>query len=153
MTAPIRHGGPIAALVAALAAVTLTSCGEQSCTEIDCDSTSEVGYNFVITGPYDLSLALPSGTYDLRCNDPDWPLLDEQPDFISCGANGFSMVGEEANASSVTVTIYDVDNDEVRAANQVVDLIVPGEPLEPNGPGCPPICFERYGQVLGDEGP
>lgn len=134
----------------ALALLAIVGCGEKSCTEIGCENSTEVGYNFTISGPYDLSLNLPTGTYDLRCNDPDWPLLDEQPEFVTCGPSGFSMVGDEANASSVTVTVYDVDNDVVFAANQVVDLFVPGEPIEPNGPGCPPVCFERNGQVLSD---
>ena len=69
------------------------------------------------------------------------------------GTSAVHLIGDADTGGQGVAGAELAFNDEVRAANQVVDLIVPGEPLEPNGPGCPPICFERYGQVLGDEGP
>ncbi len=132
-------------------ALTLPACtGGQACTEIGCDSEAEVTYNgFAISSRYDLTLDLGSEKVLVRCNDSGSMEELDNPDYVTCSAGGFEIIGEEANQTSILVTIYDIDADEVIAINQTVQLSVePNGEIQPNGPDCPPVCYKRFGSVL-----
>jgi hypothetical protein len=132
-------------------AVAVPACaGEEGCTEIGCDSTATVSYNgFSLSGPYDLSVELGGERVDVRCNDPGSMEEDANPEDVSCDGFGFEIVGERANQTSTVVTIYDIADNEPVAVNQTVQLAVPPDgTLAPNGPDCPPVCYERVGSVV-----
>lgn len=129
----------------------LVACaGDTQCTEIGCESEATISYNgFAISGPYDLTVRLGSETYLVRCNDKGSMEELENPEFIDCDAGKFEIIGDEANHTSITVSIYDIENDESITANNSVALSVePNGVLNPNGEDCPPTCFIRFGSVV-----
>jgi hypothetical protein len=139
-----------AAHIAALAAVAVLSIscgGTPGCSELDCESSAAVSYSQSIAGAYDLEL----GSAGLaRCNDPASMEVENNPDWISCGPSGFEITGPQAEQGDVRVTITLVDPDmtqPIRGELVTLNLTEDGI-IEPNGPGCPPTCVERFGEIL-----
>ncbi len=85
----------------------------------------------------------------VRCNDPGSLEELNNPDFVTCDSGGFELHGSAAERNSVTVMVVDVAAEEVVFASQLVTLATsPDVPPEtPNGPGCPPECYTRFGEL------
>jgi hypothetical protein len=147
-----RLAAAISALVVGVFLAPHAGCAEAGCTEIGCDSTAQVGFSgFSIPGPYDLTIDALQGPTVVRCNDPGSMAALENPDWVTCDAAGFTLHGAEANRTAILVDLYDVAADTSLAANLLVQLPVgPDGELQPNGPDCPPVCYERFGSILDD---
>lgn len=120
----------------------------EECTEIACEHEAVVTIpSGLVQGPYDLTLTFEGGmSVVARCADPSAPETAQNPEDITCDASGFTIAGERANARDVRVTIAEPDDGEVLAQGIEVRLDAVGEET-PNGPGCPPTCFVRNGQL------
>lgn len=112
--------------------------------ELDCDHTAEVGYSSPISVPYDLFVELDEPV-TLRCNDPDSLEATENPEHVTCSASGFEIVGDDANQSTIRVTIVEVDSEEARAVNELVQLTIPPDQVPDDE--CP-TCYDRDGNLM-----
>jgi hypothetical protein len=121
---------------------------EGGCTELDCDHESVVTFPpGLVSGAYDLVISAGGRTLGARCLDPSAPETADNPTGLTCDAEGYELLGDAlANERSVSVTIIDVDTEEVLADTVEVILNAVGED-QPNGPGCPPTCFVRNGRL------
>jgi hypothetical protein len=125
------------------------SCGtSEACTEIGCDDEASVGFPLgLVEGPYDLVVSGDGGTITARCNDPDAPEAESNPPELECDSRGFTLVGHDlARTNDLVVGVTLVETGEV-AVDDVPVLLSTVETQEPNGPGCPPVCYVREGSV------
>ena len=133
------------------------ACGGPSaaCTEIDCDSEAVVTFDGTISEVYTLTIRYGGESATARCNDSGSLEAEDNPEWLNCGSTGFDYTGPAADEGDIVVTLILDDAEEtVLFSNELVTMSVTEDGIiEPNGPGCPPICFERNGQVLGNEGP
>jgi hypothetical protein len=125
----------------------LGSCIEAgACTEIACESTSEVDYGgLIVNEPYALTISAVGPPVSVVClsNDPeDEPL----PEWLTCTASGFQLTGEMAESTTISVTVAPLSTGEAVISYALVTLIV-DEVLRPNGPDCDPVCYRRRGSV------
>lgn len=149
-TASLRTFGSFEALGFALGVlVLLGGCASDDCTELGCDNEATVTYPAgFVDGPYDLVLEGEFGSLQARCNDPTSPEAADNPPEVECDAASFRLVGHDlANARTLRVTIIDDVGNELAAGREVILNVV--EESQPNGEGCPPICFVRTGRLLG----
>ncbi|PRQ07493.1 hypothetical protein [Enhygromyxa salina] len=126
--------------------VATSGCGEQACTLIGCVSTLEVSYgDVVVNEPYALTINPGGQTTTVTClnDDPDGEPL---PDWLSCDANGFEVTGEDAQGTTISVTVVPLSTQEAVIPSALVPLIV-DETIQPNGPDCEPVCYRRVGTV------
>lgn len=141
-------------LVAVWAAVLVATgaCASVECTEIGCSDHAVVSFPFdLIDGPYDLVVQTEHGTLMARCLEPGAPEAAENSPELSCDAMGYEVdSGLVASAREAVVTITDVDTGELLADGVAVTLNAVGED-QPNGPDCPPTCYERNGELRVDE--
>jgi len=101
----------------------------------------------LLTAPYDLTLTPADGPpLSARCSDPGAPELADNAEGLTCSATGFELVGDAARSRSVRVTVTDADTGDVLIDGVEVRLDAVDE-VQPNGPGCPPTCFVRNGQL------
>ena len=144
----IRQGRSVARMIAlsALPLANISCGGAPGCTELGCESSAAVTYSQSIAGAYDLEIA--GGL--ARCNDPGSMEVENNPDWITCGPGGFEILGPEAEQGDVRVTITLIDPDMTQPVRgELVTLNLTEEGIiEPNGPGCPPTCVERFGEIL-----
>jgi hypothetical protein len=144
----------IAALgVVSALSVPLTACGgSDACTLLECDNVAIVTFpGGLVSGPYDLVVEDLGDSIVARCSDLGSPEAMENPPEIECDVGGFTLVGHDlANARSFRVSIIDVASDEVLVEGAEVFLTV-AHTDQPNGPDCPPTCYERHGQVIDTE--
>lgn len=133
------------ALLVILAVLGPGCAGSSACTEIGC--TSEAIVTFppnLVTGAYDLVLEGEGETATARCLDPGAPETAENPEGLTCNAQGFSLVGHPlANQREVVVTVIPDEGEEVSEAVRLEAI----EEVTPNGPDCPPLCVIRNGQL------
>ncbi len=131
----------------ALSTLPLSSCGQgAACTEIGCDSTLELDYgDIVVNEPYSLTINPGGQTVSVICLS-DNPDEEPPPDWLSCDAGGFAIVGELAENTTITVAVVPLSTNEAVIPNALVPLTVT-EVLEPNGPDCEPVCYRRAGVV------
>ena len=113
--------------------------------ELDCEHTAEVGYSEPIGVPYDLSIELDEPV-TLRCNDPDSLEATENPEHVTCTGSGFEILGDDANQSTIRVTIVEVDSGDARAVNELVQLTIPPDQV-PGDEDCP-TCYDRDGNLM-----
>lgn len=125
-----------------------SSCVEDACTEIACDDLSVVSLPIgFVDGPYDLQVVANETTYTARCLQPAAPEAADNSPELECSASTFELsVPPGTSARELRVTITDVDTEMLLVESAVVALGFVGEET-PNGPDCPPICFERNGAL------
>ncbi|MEM6992893.1 MAG: hypothetical protein AAF721_20425 [Myxococcota bacterium] len=148
---PPMLGRSASLLITVLATTVLSSCdGSAACTEIGCDHQAVVTFPAgLVAAAYDIALSFPDGnTLSARCSDPGAPELADNPEGLSCDLGGFELIGDEASARSVVVTITATETGDVLLAPTEVRLEFTDE-VRPNGPDCEPVCFVRNGQVTG----
>jgi hypothetical protein len=124
-------------------------CATDECTEMGCDNSVRVDYEpGLVTGPYDLLVNGDNGSLTGRCEDPGAPEAEANPDGLFCDNRGFVIESGPLATSvfEVYVTIVDVDSGDSIVENCLVALTA-GEAQTPNGPNCPPTCYEHTGYV------
>ncbi len=142
--------GPAIIAGAALASILLPGClGGEGCTEIGCSSEATVVYSRAVGQGYWLDLEIGGESALALCNAPPMPDMPENPEWLSCNASGFEIVGELAGNNSVLVLLYlDDDDQTVLASNADVSLATSPEGVQqPNGPDCEPTCYVRRGDL------
>ena len=148
---PKSRISPLTGLALALVLTGSGGCASGSaCTEGDCDSEAVVSYDGSINEVYTLTIEYGSESATARCNDAGSLESEDNPDWLTCGATGFNYTGVAADEGDIIVTLV-LDDDEQTPvfSNELVSMDVTEEGIiEPNGPGCPPICFERFGSML-----
>jgi trehalose-6-phosphatase len=115
---------------------------------IGCSSTLVVTYgDIVVNEAYSLTINPGGQSTTVVClsNDPDDEPL---PEWIECDANGFEVTGENAEGTTISVTVVPLSTQAALIPSALVPLIV-DETLEPNGPDCEPVCYRRVGVVAG----
>jgi hypothetical protein len=143
-----------------LAALGAASCGSLECTEVGCTSTLAITVEHeaeLARGAYRLEVVTPQ--QELRCS-----VGPETAGEASCFGFRFADLVWDASAATLTLTgpFGDaVDNPEGRPF-EAVEVVVsrdgdelarrtvpvePGEPVTPNGPDCPPTCWNATGAV------
>lgn len=123
--------------------------GSGECTEIGCESVATVTYDGSVSGGYLLMVQAGGMSGMAECNAPPSPDAIEPPEWLSCDASSFEMVGAAADDNSVLVTIVLMDPDETVLIGNA-DVALPADPdnlIQPNGPDCEPTCFERRGTL------
>jgi hypothetical protein len=136
-------------LLQVLSASTIGGCASTGCTEMGCENSLRVDYEpGLVTGPYDLVITKDGYTVTARCNDPGAPEAADNPEGLVCDNRGFVVEsGDLATATiDVLVTIVDVESGDYLVENCTVPLMA-GDPEYPNGPDCPPVCYEHTGYV------
>ena len=150
---PVPHAVRMRAfvLLAVLAPLVLSSCGGTECTLLDCSDHAVVSLPMdLIDGAYDVVVESEHGTLVARCLQAPPPEGPENSPGLSCTATELELEETDvASAREIRVTITDVDTGEVLADAIDVTLEVAME-IQPNGPDCEPICYERNGQLLVD---
>lgn len=99
----------------------------------------------VVNEPYTLTIN-PGGqpvTVTCLADDPDTEPL---PEWLECDAGGFSITGENAENTTISVAVVPLSTGEAVIPSALVTLTV-NEINEPNGPDCEPVCYERSGTV------
>ena len=133
-------------------ALSLAACAETGgdCTEIGCESEAIVTFDATISEVYTLIIDYSSDVATARCNDPGSLLSQENPEWLNCNGAGFSYTGVAADEGDLIVTIFLDDSEQTPVcSNELVSMGVTEEGIiEPNGPDCLPICFERFGSLL-----
>jgi hypothetical protein len=126
--------------------ISMISCGDQACTEIGCSSTLVVGYgDVVVNEPYSLTINPGGVSTTVICLDDD-PDAEPLPDWLECDANGFEITGDDAEGTTISVTVIPLSTQAAVIPSALVPLVVE-EVLEPNGPDCEPVCYRRVGVV------
>jgi len=129
--------------------------GGTDCTDIGCESEAIVTFPpSLVSGAYDLVLEGEGETATARCLDPSAPETADNPEGLTCNAQGFTLEGHPlANERELVVTIIpSVDGEPGDPVSESVRLDAVEE-ITPNGPDCPPLCVVRNGQLrLGTEG-
>jgi hypothetical protein len=126
----------------------LIGCGERACTEIGCSSTLVVSYgDVVVNEPYSLTINPGGVMTTVICLD-DGPDAEPLPDWLACDANGFEITGDDAEGTTISVTVVPLSTQVAVIPSALVPVVVE-EVLEPNGPDCEPVCYRRAG-VVGD---
>lgn len=136
-------------LLQALSATPTGGCAADECTEMSCENSLRVDYEpGLVTGPYDLLLRKDGDTLVARCDDPQAPEAQDNPEGLFCDNRGFVVEsGPLATATiDVNVTIVDVESGDSIVEGCTV-RIAAGDPITPNGPSCPPTCYEHTGYV------
>jgi hypothetical protein len=138
------------ALLVALAVLVPGCAGSSACTEIGCVSEAIVTFPpNLVTGAYDLVLEGEGETATARCLDPGAPETADNPEGLTCDAQGFTLVGHPlANQRELVVTVIPEEGEEVSEPVRL-DAI---EEVTPNGPDCPPLCVIRNGQLRSGTG-
>lgn len=135
-------------LALACLALAGTSCSDTgaSCTEVGCSNEAVVTYPpGLLSGPYNLTLQGSGESETYACGDPQ--TAAELPPEVDCNAAGFELTDSDFGArSTVTVTITDMDQNEIAGPVEVVLQAV--ETVQPNGPDCEPTCFVRNGRLM-----
>ena len=133
----------------ALAALAGCGGGSEACTEIGCESSATVEFQTSIPQAYDLQVRIGGETLTARCNDPDSMEAVDNPEDLECDARGFTIIGPRGESSSAMITVVDATTEEAIFANISVQLATSADgTLQPNGPDCPPVCYERFGQLI-----
>jgi hypothetical protein len=119
--------------------------GSGECTLIGCESTLVVDYGVVVNEPYTLVINPGGPNVSVECltTDPD---AEPPPEWLTCTASGFEITGEQAEITTISVTVVPLSTGEAVVPNALVTLTVE-QVLEPNGPDCGPVCYRRVGQV------
>lgn len=125
----------------------LTSCQSGgACTEIGCESSLVVDYgDVVVNEPYTLTINPGGQLVSVECLSQD-PDAEPLPEWLSCDAGGFEIVGEGAENTTISVAVVPLSTGEAVIPNALVALTVV-EALQPNGPDCEPVCYRRAGSV------
>jgi hypothetical protein len=101
--------------------------------------------DIVVSEPYTLTINPDGQLVSAIClsNNPnDEPL----PEWLECDANGFTITGEGADRTTISVTVVPLSTEEAVIPNALVTLTVE-EAMQPNGPDCEPTCYRRVGEV------
>ena len=142
------HRSTYALVFACLAAVASSSCGA-ACTEVGCTSTLRIRLEHSLAladGPYLLEVTTPA--HELRCSFGPETTGDR-----TCF--GFRFADLDWDESAVTLLLTEpfeggavFEAVDVRVSREGAPLfeqtiaVDAGPLLEPNGPGCPPVCVE-----------
>jgi hypothetical protein len=132
-----------------LAAPAIVGCATDECTEMGCENSVRVDYEpGLVSGPYDLLVTGDNGSLTGRCDDPGAPEAEDNPEELFCDNRGFVIQSGPLATSvfEVFVTIVDVESGDAIVESCAVGLTA-GEPQTPNGPDCPPTCYEHTGYV------
>ena len=129
-------------------ALALAGCNNPECTLACCESKLSVRYGLSVSEPYSLTINPGGQTQSFTClaNDPD---AEPLPEWLTCDAGGFEITGERADNTTISVSVVPLSTQEALIPSALVTLAV-DETLEPNGPDCPPACYERSGVVVGN---
>jgi hypothetical protein len=137
------------ALAALGGAVWLAGCGAAVCTTIGCDSTLVVDYgDVVVNEPYSLTINPGGQNVTVVCL-ADEPDAEPLPAWLECDAGGFQITGENAEGTTISVTVVPLSTGEAVIPSALVPLTV-DEILEPNGSDCEPVCYARSGSTFGN---
>lgn len=130
----------LSVMVALLPGCTSTT----ACSQADCQSEAIVTFPpNLVSGAFDLVID-GDESVTLRCLDPSAPETADNPDGITCNAQGFTIDGHPlANEREVLVIVIPTDGSEEQSALVRLDAI---ETITPNGPDCPPTCVLRNGR-------
>lgn len=142
-------------LVASLAWLVSGCTSGTACTDAGCESEATVTFPAgLVSGAYDLVLEGEGETVTARCLDPSAPETLENPEGLTCDAQGFVLLGHPlANERELVVTVLPyMEGEPGDPVSETVRLDAIEE-VTPNGPDCPPICVIRNGQLrTGTEG-
>jgi hypothetical protein len=144
-------GTRVIALALVLASGAMTSCEESgACTEIGCESEATVTFDSSINEVYTLVLDYGPESVTVRCNDAGSLESQDNPEWLDCNPGGFSYTGPAATEDDIIVSLTLDDSEQTPViSNELVSMGVTEDGvLEPNGPGCLPVCFERFGSIL-----
>lgn len=127
--------------------------GPRACTEIGCSDRIDLAFATSVSGPYWFELDGDGILYP--CNVSEAAPPDEGLYAYDCGATGISLEAPPAARYSISITIYEEDQETVRVPQTNVPLSVDPETgiIAPNGEDCPPVCLERFGTVPADAFP
>lgn len=126
----------------------LAGCEGNACTLLACDSTLLVDYGEVVVNePYSLSINPGGQPITVTCLAED-PEAEPLPEWLECDAGGFQITGEGAEVTTISVTVVPLSTGEAVIPGALVPLSVE-EIVEPNGPDCGPVCYERVGSTAG----
>lgn len=121
-----------------------STCGTAEC-EPEAVVTFPAG---LVAGAYDLVLEGEGETVTVRCLDPGAPETAENPAGIRCDAQGFTLEGHPlANERELVVTVIPLGGEEPSDPVSEAVRLEAIEEVTPNGPGCPPLCVVRNGQL------
>jgi len=141
------------ALLHAVAVLTIDGCASNECTEMACENSVRVDYRpGSVSGPYDLVVSGDNGTLSARCSDPAAPEAEDNPEGLVCDDRGFVIDSGPLATSvfDVRLTIIDVESGDSIVEACPVSLTA-GDPMTPNGPSCPPTCYEHSGYLDPEE--
>ena len=138
---------PLSSLLALLLSFALTSCQSgAACTEIGCESSLVVDYgDIVVNEPYMLTINPGGQLVSVECLSQD-PEAEPLPDWLTCDAGGFEIVGDGAESTTISVAVVPLSTGEAVIPNALVALTVVAAST-PNGPDCEPVCYQRAGTV------
>ena len=146
-------------LLLALACDSAGGDGAVPCTEIDCNSTLTLAFQHDLALDEAVILRVTTPDHEIRCS------IDPEPTGGS-SCFGFAFANVEWDADSVTVTLTEpflaTDENPDSVPYETVDAqlelgstvlvqttvtIEAGEPDTPNGPDCPPTCWQATGSA------
>jgi hypothetical protein len=138
-------------LVAAATLCTLpAACLAQSeaCTEIGCED--RIVLTFAQSPGDAYWFEVDADGVLLPCNLPEAEIPSDAAFSYECGSNGVILSAPSQPRYSVTLSIYDAESLAPVVESQSISLSVEpdAEPIAPNGPSCPPVCYERFGTLL-----
>jgi hypothetical protein len=136
-------------LLQVASAPAIAGCASTECTEMSCENSVRVDYEpGLVSGPYDLMVTGDNGSLTARCSDPGSPEAENNPEGIVCDGRGFVIESGPLATSvfDIRVTVADVMSGDAVVENCTVSLTA-GDPITPNGPSCPPTCYDHTGYV------